>query len=164
MRRAKKVFPKLALIMVLTFQYMALSPGAAAATFGKTTVGNQTDTSDSNFINVSRFTMGASGGTVTSMTVNVGNVAAAPNNMFQVAIYSDSNNSPSALIAKSSSGTLWASNGWRTVAISATLAPNTAYWLAYNTNGTSPSVNNLRYSRWHERLDKRECCVQYLAS
>ena len=143
---AQNLLSRLALVIALMLQCAILSPGVGvAATLGKTTVGNQTDTYNSNWINASRFVTGASAGTVTSMTVNVGNVAAAPNNAFQVAIYSDSSNSPATLIAQSTSNTL-VSNSWRTVAISATLAPNTAYWLAYNTNGTSPSVNNLRYS------------------
>ncbi len=134
------------LTLVFIIFIATMFPGlATAATLGKTTVGTSTDTQNSNWINASRFTMGASGGTVTSMSVNVGAVAAAPNNAFQVAIYTDSGNSPSTLIAQSSSGTLTA-NSWVTVPISATLAPNTAYWLAYNSNGTSASVNNMRYS------------------
>jgi len=34
---------------------------------------------------------------------------------------------------------------WNTLPISATLAPNTAYWLMYNTNGSSAALNNLHY-------------------
>lgn len=136
------------LLLSLTFLIMlatVLPHVSTAATLGKTTVGASTDTHNSNWINASRFTMGTSGGAVSSMSVNVGAVAAAPNNAFQVAIYTDNNNSPSTLVAQSASGTLTA-NSWNTIPISATLAANTAYWLAYNTNGTTLSVNNLRYS------------------
>ena len=69
----------------------------------------------------------------------------APNNQFQVGIYADSGGVPGARLANSASGSL-AANSWNTVAISATLAANTPYWLVYNTNGSSSTRNNLNYS------------------
>src|SRR6185312_5841436 len=80
-----------------------------------------------------------------SMSVHVGSVDNAPNNQYQLAIYSDQGGVPGTLIAHSASGTLTA-NAWNTVPISANLAANTAYWLVYNSNGTNNSVNDMNYS------------------
>ncbi len=118
---------------------------AATLTLGNTAVGSVTDSGDANFLNGSRFTAGASGGTVTSISVYVTTIGTSPNNKFQVGIYADSNNSPDALLASSSSGTLVA-NSWNTVPISATIAPGTAYWLMYNANGTASNRNNMKFS------------------
>jgi hypothetical protein len=63
---------------------------------------------------------------------------------YQVAIYTDNNGQPGTLVVYSASGTL-AANAWNTLPISANLAPNTTYWLMYNTNGRASSVNNMRY-------------------
>lgn len=117
----------------------------AGGTLGFTGIGGSIDSSDSNFVNSSRFTMGSSDKVVKSMSVYVGPVDAAPNNQFQVAIYSDNNVKPYQLVAKSASGTLKA-NSWNTIAITATLKAGKHYWLAYNTNGTNGSVNNMRFS------------------
>jgi hypothetical protein len=72
-------------------------------------------------------------------------VDAAPHNQYSVAIYSDNNGAPGALLAQSSTGTL-AANSWNTLPISATLQANTAYWLVYNANGSNTSVDDLRYN------------------
>ena len=37
-------------------------------------------------------------------------------------------------------------NAWNTVTITASLAANTKYWLVYNTNGRTDSVNNMFFS------------------
>lgn len=119
---------------------------AAPATLGYTSAGGSTDSGDANYMNGSRFTMGASDGTVSSMSAYVAApVDAAPNNQFQLAIYTDSNGAPGALVASSASGTLKA-NAWNTVSVSATLKANTPYWLMYNTNGSNSSFNNLKYT------------------
>ncbi len=60
------------------------------------------------------------------------------------AIYSDSNGVPGALVAASASGRLTA-NSWNSVALSATLAPSTTYWLVYNANGSASQYDNLAY-------------------
>ena len=62
-----------------------------------------------------------------------------------MAIYAANGSVPGALVATSGTGTLVA-NSWNTVPISATLAPATSYYLGYNTNGASTTVNNLRYT------------------
>jgi hypothetical protein len=113
--------------------------------FGNTSAGSSTDSSDSNFMQGSRYTVGTSALSVTSMSVNVGAVDTTPNNLFQVAIYSDSNGVPASLVASSVSGLLVA-NSWNTMPVTATLAANASYWLMYNTNGRSASVNDLRYN------------------
>lgn len=125
----------------------AAGPAAAAgtATLGSTAIGGSTDSGDSNHINTSRFVTGSTGGTVTGISVHVGAVGTAPNNQYQVAVYADAAGKPGALVASSPAGTLTA-NAWNTLALSAPLTANTAYWLAYNTNGTSGAVNNLHYA------------------
>jgi hypothetical protein len=109
-------------------------------------VGSATDDGDSGFLNGSRFVLGSQGGSVVSMSVYVaGPVDSAPRNQYQLAIYTDQSGKPGTLLAHSGSGTLTA-NAWNTLAVSASLQPNTAYWLMYATNGGSVPVNNLRYS------------------
>ncbi|MEU1421940.1 Ig-like domain-containing protein [Kitasatospora sp. NPDC005751] len=124
----------------------AAAPAAAATvTLGSTAVGPSTDSGDSNHLNASRYVTGAAGGTVSSVSVYVGAVDAAPNNRFQAALYRDNGGSPGALLAGSATATLTA-DSWNTVPLTADLTANTAYWLAYNSNGGSAAVNNLRYS------------------
>ncbi|MFD0349409.1 hypothetical protein ACFQ0M_31980 [Kitasatospora aburaviensis] len=123
----------------------AVTAAAATATLGNTAVGPSTDTADSNYLNASRYVTGAAGGTVSSVSVYVGAVDTAPNNQFQVAVYRDNAGSPGALLASSASAALTA-DSWNTVPLTAALSANTAYWLAYNSNGGNAAVNNLRYS------------------
>jgi hypothetical protein len=133
-------------VVTLTGTGTSSGPPPATTTFGKTTAGNQTDTADSNSVIAGRFQSGTLGGTALSISVHAGAiVSAAPNNLFQAALYSDNAGKPGTLIASSSSATLIASS-WNTVAISATISPSTWYWIAYNTNGTSASANNLTLS------------------
>ncbi|MFC4068822.1 PQQ-dependent sugar dehydrogenase [Actinoplanes subglobosus] len=107
---------------------------------GYTSAGASLDSGDFNHMNGSRFVTGAEPATVTSMSVYMRSVQAAPNNQYQLAVYADANGSPGARIATSTSGTLTA-GAWNTRPVSAALAPDTAYWLMYNTNGD----NNLSY-------------------
>jgi hypothetical protein len=92
----------------------------------------------------SRVVNGPQSLSVTSMSAYVGTVQAAPNNQFSLAIYTDVGGSPGALVAQSANGALQA-NAWNTLAITATLSPNTAYWLMYNANGSDGTVDNLFY-------------------
>ena len=80
-----------------------------------------------------------------SMSVYVGNIGAAPNQQYQLAIYTDSAGAPGTLVAASATGTLVA-NSWNTIAISASLQASTNYWLMFSTNGTTSSVNNMYYN------------------
>jgi galactose oxidase-like protein len=117
---------------------------ASSGTFGNTHIGATVDSGDSNFMNGSRITTGAVGVTARSISAYVASTDnSSTNRSFQVAIYSDMNGSPGTFVASSASGTL-AANAWNSLPISASLAPNTSYWLMYNTNGRSSSVNNMR--------------------
>jgi hypothetical protein len=118
---------------------------SAPTILGYNTIGGTTDSSNANYINATKFTMPNQNGTVTSMSVYVASpISAAPNNQYQLAIYSDSSGSPGSLIASSQSATL-TGNAWNTVSISANLLANTSYWLAYNTNALNSSNNNFKY-------------------
>jgi len=129
--------------------YATSSGGAASgglgATLGYTRTGSSQDSYDSYNMDGSKVTTGPQGGPVVSVSAYVGAIdPTAANDLFQVAIYADSNGSPGALVAASASGTLVA-NSWNTVALTATLAPNTTYWLMYNANGSASQYDNLAY-------------------
>jgi len=116
-----------------------------ATTLGNAQVGASQDTYDSSNMDGSKVTTGARGARITSMTAYVGAIdPTAANDRFQTAIYADSSGSPGALVAANASGTLVA-NSWNTVALTATLAPNTTYWLMYNANGSAGQYDNLAY-------------------
>ncbi|WP_240669966.1 PQQ-dependent sugar dehydrogenase [Actinoplanes solisilvae] len=121
------------------FSFTTTSPNAPR--FGYDQVGGSVDYAEMNYMNGSRFVTGATGHTVGQMSVYLKTVRAAPANQYQVAIYTDVSGSPGTLVASSSTGTLTA-NAWNSRPITATLAPNTAYWLVYNTNGD----NNMSYT------------------
>jgi hypothetical protein len=119
--------------------------GAVPPPLGLTAVGGTADGGDSNYLNGSKVTT-AAGGKIVSMSVYVGAIDSnAANRSYQLAIYADSAGRPGALVASSASGTLVA-NAWNTMAISTTLQANTSYWLIFNTNGRSASVNDMRYN------------------
>lgn len=112
---------------------------------GTTTPGTATDSGNSNTMNATRYTTGE-GGKLSSVSAYVGAVdASAANRSFQMAIYTASGTVPGTLVASTVTGTLTA-DSWNTLPISGTLAPNTNYFIAYNTNGTNDTVNNLRYT------------------
>jgi hypothetical protein len=96
-------------------------------------------------MNGSRVLVGSQSITASSVSVYVGNIDASPNNHFSLAIYTDSAGAPGALVAQAASGTLNA-NSWNSLPISATLSANTAYWIFFNTDGSSGSVNNTYYN------------------
>lgn len=132
------------LLGALTIALAVTGMPAAAATLGNPVAGATGDSGDSNYLNGSRFTMPSIGGTAASLSVYVGAVGASPGNQYQLAIYADSGGKPSTLLAASSAGTLVA-NSWNTLAVSARLQANTPYWLIYNTNGKTMSVNDMKY-------------------
>ncbi|MBX4187217.1 MAG: right-handed parallel beta-helix repeat-containing protein, partial [Candidatus Doudnabacteria bacterium] len=113
---------------------------AKAATVGLTTQGSAA-ASAPNTLAASQFTMPNENGTVTSMSVYFSTAAAAPNNQYQVAIYSNNGGTPGNLVAASATGTIGA-NSWNTLSVSASLTANTVYWLALNSNGTSAANYN----------------------
>jgi hypothetical protein len=79
----------------------------------------------------------------------VGDIDSYPNNNFQVAIYSDADGTgsgPDSLLGASLTSTLMA-NTWNCLPISTVvLDANTPYWLAYTSDGTGPSFNNMYYT------------------
>jgi hypothetical protein len=117
----------------------------ATSRLGLTTAGTSVDKADSNAIHGSRIVTGSQSETVQSISVDVGAVGSAPYSQYSVAVYTDVNGMPGSLVALSSAGTLKAKT-WNTLPLAATLAPNAAYWLVYNTNGNTNSVNNLYYN------------------
>lgn len=116
---------------------------AGATVLGYNTDGTTTDTSNSNVINATSFTAGASG-TVSMLYARVGPViGASPNNKAQMAIYSGA--TPTTQLAVSGDVVL-TPGAWNAFPIpTITVASGTTYWLAYNTNGTASTQNDLRY-------------------
>ncbi len=111
---------------------------------GTTTVGSQTDSADSNFMNAMRVTAGATG-TLSTLYANVGaTIGSSPNNQGQMAIYSSTGGEPDALLGSSSSTTL--SSGWNAFTLTSpvSITSGTTYWITYNTNGTAAAQNDLR--------------------
>lgn len=121
------------------------STSGGSAILGPTTPGALTDTGDGNSMNGSRVVVESRNFTATSISAYVGPIDASPRNQFSMAIYTDSNGKPGALVAQTGVGTLKA-NGWNSLPISATLTANTAYWIFYNTNTSNASLNNLNYN------------------
>lgn len=112
---------------------------------GYATDGGSTDSGDSNFMNATKFTAGASG-TISTLYAFIGpTLGTSPNNKGQMAIFSGDDNGPITLLANSADVTLTASS-WNAFPISSTsVTSGSIYWLAYNTNGTTATQNNLRY-------------------
>jgi hypothetical protein len=82
---------------------------------------------------------------LTSISGYVSAVDTAPHNQYQYAIYTDSHGVPGRLVGRSLTGMLQP-NTWNTLSLRATLLTNTAYWLVYNTNASTPTLNELAYS------------------
>src|SRR3989344_2411198 len=122
------------------------TPPPAVPTFGYPKVGATAGASSgSNLALATSYQSGSQGGEVASMSIYFTSpVGSAPNNQFQVAIYSDVSGAPGILIASSASQTI-IPDAWNTAPIAATLTPNTFYWLVYNTNGALVSQNNGKF-------------------
>jgi hypothetical protein len=118
------------------------APTPVPSPLGYTKIGTQVDVADSNYLNGSKFTTDAVGGFVRSMSVYVADVDPAPNNQYQMAIYSANGGQPGSLLASTQTGTLTA-NSWNTLPISLLLLPNTKYFLVYNSNGLNQDSNNM---------------------
>lgn len=90
-----------------------------------------------------------SGGSVTSMTayLGAGGLSDVGYQNFQFAIYTDSGGKPGNYLASSTIGADSEVGAWYTLPISATLDPNTTYWLVFwqngdrNGSGTGYSIN-----------------------
>jgi len=113
-------------------------------TLGQTAIGPDGDTGAANHMQAWRFVMPNEAGQATALSIYIASpVSAAPNNQFQVAVFADAAGVPGALLVSSASQAAMG-NAWNTVPIAVALQPNTAYWLAYNTNGSTASANNMR--------------------
>ena len=115
-------------------------------TIGNPQPGNLLDSSDANFMNGTKFTVGSVGGTATTMSVYIGTVDSSPHNQYQMSVYTTkSNGKPGTLVAQTAAGNLTA-NSWNSLPLSGTLSPNTQYWLMYNTNASQSGLNDMYYT------------------
>lgn len=128
---------------------VAATTNCSFSRIGNSTTGAPAFTNASYLKTAYRVVTGSTGGTVNSASVFVGAVDAAPNNKYSIAVYSDSGSAPGILLAQTQVDPLanlgiLASFSWNTAPFIApvTLLANTPYWFAYETNGTSSSVNN----------------------
>lgn len=113
--------------------------------FGTTSISSGVDTADSNSVLGFKISAPANqSGNLASCSVYVKSpVAAAPNNQYQLALYSSVSNKPSVLLSRSASTTL-TSNSWNTVTMPfAAIVGGTSYFVSYNTNGTAATQNNV---------------------
>ncbi|MDB5059931.1 MAG: hypothetical protein JWO59_3403 [Chloroflexi bacterium] len=123
-------------------QSEATSVYAVRTTLGPTGPVGSADTNNDNNITASRVTTGPTRVKVVSLSAFIGPTR--PGDHFAVAIYADAGGVPGRLLAHSAS-TAVVGAGWNRAAISpTTLAPNSIYWLAYNSTG---SADNLYYAR-----------------
>ncbi|HWE62363.1 MAG TPA: DUF4082 domain-containing protein, partial [Chloroflexota bacterium] len=105
-------------------------------TLGPTGPVGTMDSGDSNLISASPITTGPVGAQVTALEAYIGPTTAG--DRFAMAIYTD-NHGPATLMAASPSQTV-SGAGWNTVPLAATLAPNTTYWLSYNSSGSNDKL------------------------
>lgn len=149
-RHPYKTFVVLVITLLATLvplHYLSQTTGLntlAASTYalGTTTIGGSTDSGDSNSITCNRYTASASG-TVSSLSVNVATIDTT-NKTYSLAVYADSNSSPTTLLG-SATGTLLA-NSWNTLPVSAPITVGNSYWLCYNSNSTKATMNNMKYA------------------
>jgi len=115
----------------------SFTTGTDGPLFGNANMGTSVDDGDANYMSGSRFVTPATVRPLAGMAVYLRSVS---QNQFQMAIYTDNNGSPGSLVAHTGSGTTVA-NSWNKLAITATLSPNTAYWLVYNTNDGAANMS-----------------------
>ncbi|HSX34425.1 MAG TPA: hypothetical protein VLF62_02160 [Candidatus Saccharimonadales bacterium] len=119
------------------FKITSSVAAGTSATFGRTTIAASTDVGDSNFQNASKFTMGGSAGTMSSISVYIN--GGSSSNAYSVALYADSGGVPGAVVASSTSQ-LITPNAWNTTAVTAGLSAGANYWLAFNTNDNTANM------------------------
>lgn len=118
---------------------------STGVTLGNTSIGSIVDVNDPNDMTGSKVTTGDSDQTAHSMNVYVGDIDSSPHDQYQMAIFTDNNGKPGDIIAHTQNGTLTA-NSWNSLPITATLHAHTIYWLLYNTNSSSSTLNNMHYN------------------
>ena len=129
-----------------TYTWTFTTGSSTSLSLGYTTIGSQTDTSSPDHLSGNRIVVGATPINMTSVNVHVGAVDAAPNNAYQVAVYTDSGGAPGSLIAASLTCTLTA-NSWNSCPLVATLPASTVLWIQYNTNGTTTTSNCMHFDQ-----------------
>lgn len=129
------------------------TPAPTGTKLGLLTVGTVPDNGDTNCINGSRITTGSTAAQLKSISVYVPAVEASPQNQYSLALYSnDTDNHPLKLLAQSATSTL-TPTAWNTLPVTASLDPNTSYWLMYFTNGD----NNMPYNNTGEVVGSWTC-------
>jgi len=127
-----------------TFRISSSQASGSTVNLGYTAVGGNVDSGDRNFMNASKFTASATG-TVSSISVYVASpVSGSPNNKSQVAIYSDSSGLPGSRLGFSNDAVV-TGNSWNVINLTSgvSVTSGTVYWLAYNTNASTDSENNM---------------------
>ncbi|HEV7951940.1 MAG TPA: hypothetical protein VGO98_01050, partial [Candidatus Saccharimonadales bacterium] len=100
------------------------SPSFGNRTFNELTL--EADSTNRKFY--SSYTTGSTAGAADKISVYIASsIDSSPDNKFKMAIYTGTAVTPTTLVATSTEGTL--TLGWNSVPISATLSPNTTYWL-----------------------------------
>ena len=128
---------------------IATSQPTLPQVLGSAVRGGAIHTGDSGWLDGSRFTTPAAPSQIAEVVVFVGAIDVANQRAYQVGVYTDVNGEPGTLVAVTAPGTLVVSNTWNHLAVAPgaiRLNPSTPYWLIYNTNGTTATVNNLRYT------------------
>jgi hypothetical protein len=105
-------------------------------TVGDTSLPTQFDHGNNDLITASRFTTGGTAGTVSSISVYIGNVDASPSNHMQVALYDDQGGTTPHNLLSTGVSTVLVPNAWNTFAIpTVNVSSSTNYWLVFNTDG-----------------------------
>lgn len=128
--------------LVLFSIAIAQSATAAIHTAGRTSTASATFyTGQQNVLSATQVRTGAASGTLTTVTVYVGNVHSAPLNHMQVAIYADNGaDAPGSLLTQSAASVLQP-HTWNVFSMpAASIAANTSYWVAFNVDGSATQV------------------------
>ncbi|MDX6681830.1 MAG: polyhydroxybutyrate depolymerase [Solirubrobacteraceae bacterium] len=118
------------------------SAAAATRTAGRTVISSTSYTGQQNVLSATQVRTGSVAGTLSSISVFVRGMHAAPLNHMQVAVYADDGaGAPGSRIAQGTTNTLQP-NGWNAFAMPAAgVAANTNYWLAFNVDGSATQVS-----------------------
>ncbi|HEY2003645.1 MAG TPA: hypothetical protein VGH44_00845 [Candidatus Saccharimonadia bacterium] len=119
------------------------SPGTIS-TYGHTVIGATPDTGFVGGVMAQPITTGPVAATLNSITVYIAGSDPSPHNKYDLGIYTDAGGTPGTLIAQSAQGTI-TTGAWNTLAITASLAASTTYWLTFATNATNPSTSFVPY-------------------
>lgn len=119
---------------------------ASTTVLGLNSKGAALDNDNNNRLHGAKFLTPRAGG-VTNLSVYVGNVdALTAQRQYQLGIYADNAGRPGSLVARTTASGSLTANTWNTLPLSATLQANTNYWLVYNSNGRTTSVNGMYYN------------------